>query len=145
MKRVLSLMVTLALCAFVLSSLFVAYGQTQNRLATAKFHRVNKAIAGQYIVVLKDLGPSSTTVFAKNLTLKHGGKIKYVYEHALKGFALQASEASAIALSRDARVEYVEEVGEVSVTGVQQPIISDSNIFWGLDRIDQRDLPLDSA
>jgi len=146
MKRVLSLMATLALCAFVLSSLFVAYGQTQNRLATAKFQRVNKAIAGQYIVVLrKDLGPSSTTVFAKNLTLKHGGKIKYVYEHALKGFALQASEASAIALSRDARVEYVEEVGEVSVTGVQQPIISDSNIFWGLDRIDQRDLPLDSA
>jgi hypothetical protein len=108
--------------------------------------RLNKAIPGQYIVVLKkDLAASTVPSVANELTQTHGGHIKYVYQHALKGFALQASEVEATALSRDTRVEYVEEAGEVVITGVQQPITSDSFTFWGLDRIDQSDLPLDSA
>ncbi len=146
MKKFLVFMGALVLFALTLPSPVVVCSQNKTLLPTAKLHRVNKAIAGQYIVVFKnDLAASSVASVANNLTHRHGGKIKYVYEHALKGFALQASEAEALALSRESRVEYVEEVGEVVVTGVQQPILSDQFTFWGLDRIDQRDLPLDSA
>jgi hypothetical protein len=147
MKKTLTFIVALTMCALAFPSLFAdSTQQGKDRLRAARLRRVDKAIAGQYIAVLKnDPEQSGTAALAESLTLKYGGKIKYVYEHALKGFALQAPEASATALSRDPRVEYVEEVGEVAVTGAQQPIQSNQNVFWGLDRIDQRDLPLDSA
>ena len=143
MKKVLALLIAIAFCALAHPSL-ITPGQKSTSLPLAKLHRLNKPIAGQYIVVFKNNLASSASL-ANELTQKHGGQIKYVYEHALKGFALQASEAQATALSRDARVDYVEEAGEVVVTGVQQPIQSVGTTFWGLDRIDQTDLPLDSA
>lgn len=143
MTKIAAFLIAVVLCAVALPPVFVVSSHSKSPLPTAKLRRLKKAIAGQYIVVLKnDLAASSV---ANELTQKHGGQIKYVYEHALKGFALQASEAQALALSRDPRVEYVEEAGEVVVTGVQQPIVSDSSTFWGLDRIDQTDLPLNSA
>lgn len=151
MKRALTLLLTLALLTIALPTVFAVQGRArvrQNRSAepAAKFRKVKGAIPNQYLVVFpNDLAPSGVAAVANKLTLRHGGTIKYVYEHALKGFALRASEAEARALSRDPRVAYVEEAGEVVVTGVQQPVLSDSNVFWGLDRIDQRDLPLDSA
>lgn len=145
MKKVLALLIAVGLCAFAFPSRFVV--SSQNKTATSdKFHRLSKAIAGQYIVVFKnDVAPSNLSAIANEMTHRYGGQIKYVYDHALKGFALQASEAQAAALSRDAQVEYVEEAAEVVVTGVQQPVTSDQSTFWGLDRIDQSDLPLDSA
>ena len=145
MKKVVAFLSALVLCALAFPSLFVVSSQNSSP-PTAKLRRLNKAISGQYIVVLKsNLAASTVSSVANELTRTHGGQIKYVYQHALKGFALQASEAEATALSRDTRVEYVEEAGEVVVTGVQQPIVTDSSTFWGLDRIDQSDLPLDSA
>ena len=146
MKKVVAFLIAIALCALAHPPLFVVSSQNTSSLQTTKLRRLSKAIAGQYIVVFRnDLSSSTLSSVANELTQKHGGQIKYVYEHVLKGFALQASEAEAIALSRDARVKYVEEAGEVVVTGVQQPITTDSSTFWGLDRIDQVDLPLDSA
>ena len=146
MKKILALLITVVLCALALPSLFVVSSQNTSRLPETKLRRLKKAIAGQYIVVFRnDLAPASLPSVANELTHTHGGQIKYLYEHALKGFALQASEAQAVALSRDARVEYVEEASEVVVTGVQEPITTGGTTFWGLDRIDQSDLPLDSA
>lgn len=46
------------------------------------------------------------------------------------------NEAQAAALSRDPRVKYVEEDGIMSIDTTQ------TNATWGIDRIDQRDLPL---
>ena len=146
MKKTTALLIAFLLCALANPSPFVVSSQNTTQLPAAKLRRVKKAIAGQYIVVFKNaLAPSNLSSVANELAHRHGGQIKYVYEHALKGFALQASEAQAMALSRDARVEYVEEAGEVVVTGVQQPITTVGTTFWGLDRIDQSDLPLDSA
>ena len=146
MNRLPLFLIAVVLCALAFPPVFVVSSQSKTPQPTVKLRRLQKAIAGQYIVVFKNnLAPSSLSSVANELTQKHGGQIKYVYEHALKGFALQASETQAIALSRDPRVEYVEEAGEVVVTGVQQPIVTDSSTFWGLDRIDQSDLPLDSA
>src|SRR6185503_20733090 len=104
MKKVVAFLIVIALCALALPSLFGVSHQNTFSLPTAKLHRLNKAIAGQYIVVFKnDLASSTLSSVANELTQRHGGQIKYVYEHAIKGFALQASEAQAMAVSRDAR------------------------------------------
>ena len=145
MKKFVAFLIVAALCALALPSLFVVSSQNTS-LPAAKMRRLKKPIAGQYIVVLKKtLAAATVPSVASELTQKNGGQIKSVYQHALKGFALQASDAEAVALSRDARVDFVEEAGEFVVTGVQSPIVTDSSTFWGLDRIDQTDLPLDSA
>jgi subtilisin family serine protease len=145
MKKVVAFLIVVALCALALPSLFVVSSQNTS-LPAAKLRRLKKPIAGQYIVVLKKTLPADEVPsVASELTQKNGGQIKSVYQHALKGFALQASDAEAVALSRDARVDYVEEAGEVVVAGVQSPLVTDASTFWGLDRIDQTDLPLDGA
>lgn len=69
----------------------------------------------------------------------HGGSVTHIYRYALRGFSATMNEAAAIAVSLDQRVEFVEEDGRGSVDTTQ------TNPPWGLDRIDQRDLPLDSA
>jgi Subtilase family/Peptidase inhibitor I9/Domain of unknown function (DUF4214) len=146
MKKIPAFLIGVVLCALALASLFTVSSRDTTPPPTAKLRRLNKAIPGQYIVIFNnDVAPSSVSSQANELTHKHGGQVKYIYEHALKGFALQASEAQATAVSRDPRVEYVEEASEVVLTGVQQPITSGGPTFWGLDRIDQSDLPLDSA
>ncbi|HEV2801923.1 MAG TPA: S8 family serine peptidase, partial [Pyrinomonadaceae bacterium] len=76
---------------------------------------------------------------AAQLAREHGGKVGFVYQHALRGFSVELSEARAIALSRNPQVEYVEEDVLVEGAAVQ------TSPTWGLDRIDQRNLPLDSA
>src|SRR5215813_9284608 len=62
-----------------------------------------------------------------------------VYGYAINGFSAQMSEEQALNLSRDPRVRFVEEdsIVEASVTQNNPP--------WGLDRIGQRDLPLNHA
>ncbi|PTT60884.1 S8 family serine peptidase, partial [Arthrobacter sp. HMWF013] len=58
------------------------------------------------------------------------------YSHALRGALVTATPAQAAALSRSAGVVSVEVDAPVRITGTQQPAP------WGLDRVDQRPLPL---
>jgi subtilisin family serine protease len=74
---------------------------------------------------------------AADLTAVYGGKVHHVYKHALQGFSAQMSEAEALSMSEDPRVKFVEEDGEVRISTVQ------TSATWGLDRVDQRDLPMD--
>jgi subtilisin family serine protease len=90
-------------------------------------------VDGSYIVVLKDDANPGDVVASSNLKAKH------VYRAALKGFAADLTPGQLNALRRHAAVDYIEEDQTVSVDVTQtlpggQP--------WGLDRIDQRDLPL---
>ncbi len=64
---------------------------------------------------------------------------KHIYQHALRGFAVHMKKPEAEALADDYRVLYVEEDGEVGI------VASETGATWGLDRIDQRDLPLNST
>ncbi len=110
----------------------------------SKLHRKANKIQNNYIVVLDDAvigdrGPYSIAPYmAADMARLYRGKIKHVYQHALNGFAIEMSEADAEALSQDYRVQYVEEDGPVTATTTQ------NNPPWGLDRIDQRDRPLDA-
>lgn len=106
-----------------------------------KFRRSQNAVAGKYIVVLNDEAlyyeRSSANEKARGLAAKYRGKVDKVYEAALKGFSVAMNEKQARALSEDNSVLYVEEDSEHFISGVQE------NVVWGIDRTDQRDLPLD--
>jgi subtilisin family serine protease len=65
-----------------------------------------------------------------------GGRLLFTYRHAVRGFAAQLGEAGVNALRADPNVAYVEQ-DQVYSTSVTQ-----LNATWGLDRTDQRSLPL---
>jgi subtilisin family serine protease len=104
---------------------------------------------GDYIVVLND-GAKPAAV-AKRHGRTFDVKVHAVWRHALKGYAGRIRGTELAALRRDRSVAYVEKDGTVRVAkarGKGKPgsgASSYSFASWGLDRIDQRSLPLDSA
>jgi subtilisin family serine protease len=76
---------------------------------------------------------------ADDMARSYRGKVKNVYKHALNGFSVEMSEADAEAMSQDYRVAFVEEDGIMTADATQ------TNPPWGLDRIDQRNLPLNAT
>ncbi len=111
--------------------------QSQGKGPENKFRRARKRVDGQYIVVLKDdTRPEDVEFVANQLLARHQGNTRSVYRHTIKGFSIQMSEEAAKALSLEPAVEYVQEDGIVKAATTQANPIS-----WGLDRIDQRNLP----
>jgi subtilisin family serine protease len=115
--------------------------------ASAATIRLSEApIPGSYIVVLKqDVARSSgqsiaagsvVAEAAADIALLYGGEPLFLYQHALQGFSILMSRAQAELMAEDWRVAYVEEDGVMRVDAIQ------TNATWGLDRIDQRNLPL---
>jgi subtilisin family serine protease len=105
----------------------------------AKFRKVKaeKKVPNQYIVVFND-DVSDVENEATRLIVGHGGSrhSQRTYTRALKGFSVWTSEAAARKMAEDPAVAFVEEDQVVSLTATQ------TGATWGLDRIDQRDLPL---
>ncbi|KOV85666.1 S8 family peptidase [Nocardia sp. NRRL S-836] len=94
------------------------------------------AVKDNYIVVLKDF----STATVENLSAKYDAQVKHTYRSALRGFSAQMSETQAKRLAADPSVAYVEQDAEVHISDTQTPTPS-----WGIDRIDQRALPLDNS
>ncbi len=100
------------------------------------------AVTGSYIVVLRDAAVARTAVAgaAHDLAASYGGQVGRVYTAALRGFELSAGEAAAKRLAANPSVAYVEQNHVLSIMDTQPNPPS-----WGLDRIDQRNLPLDNS
>ena len=94
-----------------------------------------EAVAGSFIVTLRDAVADPAAVAAEHAR-RHGAEVQFVYEHALRGYTATFRGAGASDVARDARVARVEPDGPVQASTTQ------SNATWGLDRIDQRALPL---
>lgn len=110
------------------------------------------AIPDQYIVVFKDdafhLGVNSagetTRQAAKRMAAQTGATVRHVYSSGFKGFAAEMSATAVRQLQANPAVAYIEPDQPVSVIPVTPDISILSTASWGLDRIDQRTLPLNN-
>jgi subtilisin family serine protease len=104
------------------------------------------AVAGSYIVVLKDSAVASkanrvAAVSDKSSSLArgYGAEVRRTFGAALNGFEAGMSEAAAKRLAADPSVAYVEQNQRVSLLATQ------TGATWGIDRIDQANLPLSTT
>jgi len=101
-----------------------------------------RVIPGSYIVVFKP-EVSDVPGLARQLVDGHGGALRFTYTAALKGFAADLPEQALEALRRNPNVSYVEPDGVVEhFGGGTEPA---PPAPWGLDRVDQRTLPLSAS
>lgn len=94
------------------------------------------AIPGSYIVVLNGRRTQvQTRATNQSLATSYDVKVKDQYDASVKGFSANMTEEQAKKLAGDSRVAYVQQNQKITVSQDDPP--------WGLDRADQRDLPLD--
>jgi subtilisin family serine protease len=108
------------------------------------------AVPGSYIVVLKNsaVGVEAGTRRASaavagradGLARSYGATVRRTYAAALVGFEAAMTERAAKRLAANPAVAYVEQNHVVSLAATQPNPPS-----WGLDRIDQRNLPLNRS
>ena len=109
-------------------------------------------IKDQYIVVLNDFPGRIPDGYAPGLERAReviGGlleenripanKIGFVYAFALNGFSATLTPDEVARLMKDRRVSYIEPDAIMTISGSQ------SNATWGIDRVDQRSLPLNQT
>jgi subtilisin family serine protease len=96
-------------------------------------------MADRYIVVFRDdvQNPGALT---DGLVNQFGGTVHFRYAHAIKGFAATLPAAAIAGISRNPNVSYIEPDAVATISGTISNPAS-----WGLDRIDQRDLPLSKS
>ncbi|MCT2280623.1 S8 family peptidase [Micromonospora chalcea] len=106
------------------------------------------AVSGSYVVVLKgDAVGTANTLAARTavpdraagLAKRYGGNVGTVWSSALTGYSAKMTAAQARRLAADPAVAYVEQDRVMTTQGTQ------TGATWGLDRIDQRNLPLNST
>ncbi len=96
-------------------------------------------IPGSFIVVFKPTVVDPPGL-ARQLAAAHGGSLRFTYGAALKGFAADLPDQAVEALRHNPNVAYVEpdQVVRADDTELNPP-------SWGLDRVDQRTLPLSDS
>lgn len=98
-----------------------------------------EVVPDSYIVVLKD-SRGAVAQRARTLTDRHGGTLRRIFDTTLTGFSASLSALQARRIAADPTVAYVQPniVHRASATQTNPP-------SYGLDRIDQRKLPLNAA
>src|SRR5262245_53767577 len=117
--------------------------QSASSVTGARFQRKgSQAIPNHYIVVLDNdavgrVGNAATNArMVSDLMPEWRGTVTHRYNAAINGFAAYMTEQQALELSEDSRVRLVEE------DKIMEALVTQTSPPWGLDRIGQRDLPL---
>ena len=113
-------------------------GSATSRSASAAAAPSAELIPGQFIVTFVD-SVSDAPGLAKKIAGQYGSSPMFTYASALKGFAAHLPDAAVEALQHNPNVASVEQdaVTHADGSGAQLTPV------WGLDRIDQTNLPLD--
>jgi serine protease len=107
-----------------------------------------RPVEGQYIVVLKREAVSvpgerssrpDVMTTAIGMAAQFGLSVDLTYEHALQGFSANGTPDAMAKLADDPRVDFIEQDGVVQAWATQ------SGATWGIDRVDQRNLPLSTT
>jgi aqualysin 1 len=114
-------------------------GPSQSPEAVAPQFSSSQVIPDQYIVVFKSSLPDAAAE-ARALVAQHGGTLRFTYTSAIKGFAANLTERAVEALRRNPNVAYIEADQTAELFDTES-----SPSSWGLDRVDQRKLPLSSS
>jgi subtilisin family serine protease len=95
-----------------------------------------QGIPNRYIVVFKQnvAGPATE---AQRMVGQSQGKLHFIYTKAIKGFAADLSPRAVQLLRADPSVALIEQDQVIKLETTQN-----NPVNWGLDRIDQRNLPL---
>jgi len=102
-----------------------------------------------YVVVLRP-GAANVPAVAQDLARAYGGRVGFVYEHALQGFSINASPRAATALASSPLVAYVEQdmLHTISAqdipTGIER-IFADGNAGLDIDGTDDYRVDVDVA
>jgi len=104
------------------------------------------ASQGRYIVRLRNASARSVTTEAE-IAAAHGVSVAHRYRTLMTGFAGTMSPSAAQALRRHPLVASVEPDVAVALDAARAAAdtLQEGSAPWGLDRIDQRALPLDQA
>jgi subtilisin family serine protease len=107
---------------------------------------VENPIEGRYIVVMKPARVAAAGAArlqaVQALAAEFDVQDMRFFSASLPGFGCSMSADKAAEIARDPRVAFVQQDGHKQVTPLEAP---ESEAVWGLDRSDQRDLPLDGV
>lgn len=101
--------------------------------------RTDLPAAGETYIVVFRAGTPDAPGLARQLAADYGAELSYVYQHAIRGFAARFPTQALAGLRQNPHVAYIEADQVVTIDATQ------TNATWGLDRVDQRDLPLSST
>jgi aqualysin 1 len=131
--------VLVIIALFVVFSVIPAFAADQSSGAPLLAVNSPGAIAGQYIVVFKDNVRPENAQATTDVVTAAGGQVLFTYTGALSGFAATLPDKALDNLRFNPNIAYIEADQVVTISGSQ------NNATWGLDRIDQRDLPLNGV
>ncbi|GAB2739623.1 S8 family peptidase [Nocardioides pakistanensis] len=97
------------------------------------------AVPGEYIVVMEAAASDQARSKAKQEARTEGGTVRHDYDATISGFAASLPPKAVDALRDNPDVAYLEADQRITVSATQ------TNPTWGLDRIDQDNLPLSNS
>ena len=105
--------------------------------------------ADEGVIVLLANAETDPRAFAQTFISAHGGKVRFLFTHGTKGFSAILPSPAVDVLRRDPAVSIVEPIQWVEVVAgcpsVSKSVFCQPDPPWGLDRIDQRALPLEGT